>query len=117
MGHITHHAIIVTTFDKPKAEAARRKARTIFPEVSSIVKCTVNSYFSFLIPPDGSKSGWNESDLGDQRRAKFIAWLDEQAYEDGSTAYEWIEVQYGSDDVGCGRKPSVTNYHKKRGKK
>ena len=58
----------------------------------------MNSYLSFFIPPDGSKEGWPDSDLGDERRARFIAWLHDQEFEDGGSCLAWAEVQYGDED-------------------
>jgi hypothetical protein len=58
----------------------------------------MNGFQSFFIPPDGSKEGWDDSNIGDLQRETMINWLNEQAYEDGSTPFRWVEVQYGDDD-------------------
>ena len=101
MGHITHHAIIVTA-PEHLIQKARRKARKIFPWVSNVGKGVVNDSSSFLIPPDGSKEGWSDSNTGDNQREEFIEWLRAQAYKDGSNSFEWVELAYGNDD-GCAR--------------
>ena len=101
MGYTRHHAFLVTTYDKKMAEAAHRKAQEIFGDlVSELSKPAMNGFISFAVFPDGSKEGRTDSDRGDANRAAFKTWLDEQAYEDGSTSYDWIwlEVQYGDDD-------------------
>jgi hypothetical protein len=93
-----HHAIIVTCWNEQKIEAAHKRALEIFRAVSPILKSQMNHYCSFFIPPDGSKEGWSESDAGDSLRDAMIEWLNDQAYKDGSTSFDWIEVQYGDDE-------------------
>ena len=99
MGYMRHHGMLVTTFDKEKAEAAHQKAREIFTFlVSEIRESVINGYYSFAIFPDGSKEDWDDSDLGDGNRAFFKAWLETQRHEDRRTSLDWVEVQYGDDD-------------------
>lgn len=98
MGYRRHHAIIVTSWEPNKMEEAHNIACDIFPVVSEITKTTVNHYMSFFIPPDGSKEGWDESEIGNKRRDKFITWLDKQRWGDGSTCLGWVEIQYEDDD-------------------
>ncbi len=96
MGYIVHHAIIVNSWDKALLLKARKMAKKIFASVSSITESRLGDY-AFLIPPDGSKEGWPDSDKGDQNRATFVAWLNEQAYDDGSNALCYVEVKFGGD--------------------
>lgn len=103
MGYMVHHAILVTTFDEQRAKIAHKKAIEIFDNlVSEVVtqmrESVVNGYHSFTVFPDGSKDGWTDSDTGDQHRAAFIEWLESQRYEDRSSPYDWVEVQYGDDN-------------------
>jgi hypothetical protein len=98
MGYMRHHAIIVTSWDKPLLKSAYAKANELGMLVTNIVEDTVNSYGSFLVAPDGSKEGWEESLLGETRRAMLIRWLDAQRYDDDSTMIDWVEVQYGDDE-------------------
>jgi hypothetical protein len=79
-------------------ERAHTEAMARFEHVSPISEPAMNGYQSFFIPPDGSKEGWTDSDVGDQRRASFILRLDELRYEDGSNVLNWVEVQYGDDN-------------------
>lgn len=97
MGYIRHHAILVTSWDDEKIEAAHRRASEIFRAVSPILSSQINAFRSFFIPPDGSKEGWAESDAGDSLRDAMIDWLNDQAYGDGSTVFDWAEIQYGDD--------------------
>ena len=98
MGYMRHHAIVVTSWSDELMEKAHAKARKIFPTVSDLMNGSINGYLTFAIPPDGSKEGWGESADGDSRRDSFVAWLKEQAYDDGSSALAWVEVQYGDDN-------------------
>ena len=100
MGYMRHHAVIVTSWDEKRIADAHLKARAIFEpqQVTVIVRGTVNHYESFMVGPDGSKEGWDDSDEGDRRREQFTRWLDSQRYEDGSTSLKWVEVQYGDDN-------------------
>ncbi len=94
MGYMRHVGIIVTGFGEHTL-IAHKKALSIFPEVSPIMSSQVNSYGTFCIPPDGSKLGWPESELGDTRRDAFITFLKKP-----DLFVDWVEVQYGDDD-GC----------------
>lgn len=98
MGYMRHHAIVVTSSLPDQIEAAHAFAVALGVAVSPLIKSPVNGCQSFLVAPDGSKEGWAESEAGDDRRDKFICWLDEQRYGDGSTSLAWVAVQYGDDE-------------------
>lgn len=98
MGHIVHHAIVCTSFDAKVANAARKAAVAIGCSVTPLIKPAVNGEHSFLIGPDGSKSGWGDSETGDEQRDEWIAWAISQRYEDNSSPLAWVEIEYGSDD-------------------
>lgn len=101
MGYMRHHAIIVTTWHEARAEAARGEAVGVFAgraPVSPLLASPINGYWSFMVGPDGSKQGWSDSDRGDEARDALVAWLHAQRYEDGSSAFSWVEVQYGDDN-------------------
>jgi len=66
--------------------------------VSKIVMSVSNGYGSFFIAPDGSKEGWSTSDDGDSLRDKAIEILDSYNFDDGSSPFAWVEVQYGDGD-------------------
>lgn len=97
MGYMRHHAIIVTSWERESLEKAHAEAKATFPDVTSIAKGTSNGYCSFLIPPDGSKEGWDESKDGDKRREDFLSWLEIHRY-DGDARLQWAEVQFGDED-------------------
>ena len=101
MGYIKHHAIIVTAWNQSDAEQARQKAIEIGCAVSEIVGPVINGYLSFMIAPDGSKEGRDESNNGDARRDAFVDWLRGIGKE--SRPYlKWAEVMYGDDNGAAG---------------
>ena len=95
MGWIVHHAVVVTSYHKEDIDRAYERAREIFSVVSPPLESVINGYWSFFIPPDGSKEGWAESDTGDAQRKRFAKWVRAQAYEDGSNSLDAVEVAYG----------------------
>ena len=98
MGYICHHAIIVTGEYGDWLDMAHKKAGEIFPKLGEISGYAMNGTRSFFIPPDGSKENWEESNMGDRRRDRFIDWLSGNLHADGSHPLSWVEVQYGDDD-------------------
>lgn len=98
MGYVAHNAIVVTSWDLKALTAAYDQAAEMGLISTDVEASPINSYWTFLVVPDGSKEGWNDSELGDHRRLLFKDWLRSQRYEDGSSALEWAEVRYGSDD-------------------
>lgn len=99
MGYMRHHAVVVTTYRDDLMSAAHAKAVEIFNAdmVTGVTPAMMNGWRSFLVAPDGSKEGWTLSDECDERRSQFIAWLKQQAYDDGSSSLQWVEVQFGDD--------------------
>ena len=92
MGYMVHHTIVVSSCIDKLLDRAYSKAVEIFgDQVSNVVESVVNNYRSFFVAPDGSKAGWKESEDGDERRNRFVEWLD------GSTSLDWVEVQFADD--------------------
>lgn len=98
MGYIRHHTIVVTSWSESEIKKAHHVAQGIFEQVSEVIEAPVNSYFSFFIPPDGSKEGWAASDKGDLGRKKFKEYLRSTEYDDGSCSLDWVELFYGDDN-------------------
>ena len=48
-----------------------------------------------MIPPDGSKEGWEESNLGDERRSAWVNAMKDLGEDDYC---EWAELAFGDDD-------------------
>ena len=103
MGYMCHHAIIVTSWDERSIVAAHKKACELFGNknflgtisyITEITPGAINGYRSFLIPPDGSKEGWEHSYCGDIARNRFTRWLDSQK----DNYCEYVEVQFGDEN-------------------
>lgn len=97
MGMIQHKAILVTSWDAKKLKAAHKKAMKFFDpdNVTLITGAGMNGYQTFVVVPCGSKLGWGESQEHHAGAERFIEYLDEQKYEDGSTCLSYVEVNYG----------------------
>lgn len=105
MGHIRHHAIIFTSCIKEDVEKAHAEASAIFgSSVSGLSPEATNGYVTFLVGPDGSKEGWEESRYGDEKREKFKKWLLENDL--GGRSHE---IQYG-DDYGVNWVKKIEDY-------
>ena len=98
MGYMRHHAIVVTSYDEAILNRAHQFAETLFENVTPLTGKAVNGYRSFLVPPDGSKEGWDQSSQGDFNRDVFIDHLIGYRYADGSSPICWVEVQYGDEE-------------------
>ena len=98
MGYIRHTAIVVTAWDVDTAESARAEAERLGMHPTPVVGSHINGYGSFLCPPDGSKSGWDEDAAGNERRESFIGWMESPDRESERMYLSWVEVDYGGDD-------------------
>lgn len=97
MGHIIHHAITCTTYDKVKAIDLFNFCKGIGASVS-FVNSNINDYLTVFIDTDGSKSGWSDSEMVDARRISIKDKIRSFAYSDNSNPFEWVEVSYSHDD-------------------
>jgi len=100
-----------TLLKTPRAiEWARKIAIEIFGprSVSQVLLGNINFNFSdhISICPDGSGEGWDESDLGDRRRAQYIASLIMGRIKLGHIL-TWTVFGLGEDGDG----PSIMEYH------
>ena len=99
MGYMVHHAIIVTGSDyKDAVTKAHAIAEGVFGESVTPIVASINGYRSFMVAPDGSKEGWDESAAGDLRRREFVDYLKKQRHGDLSSPLDWVVVQYGDDN-------------------
>lgn len=100
MGYHRHHAIVVTSWQEESVRKAWAAAREAFDgvqaHVSEITPVAINGYASFLVAPDGSKEGWNESNDNDAARDRYVNWL--RHASDYSVWVSWVEVNFGGDD-------------------
>ncbi len=97
MGIMNHNAVIATTWSAEVAERLDEWIACIPDDSSPFTKSPVvmNGIRTFVLWPDGSKEGWEESKGGDELRAALIDRLGEDDYEDGSSPWCWIEVGFG----------------------
>lgn len=79
MGYFCHDAILFIAWsgeDAAKAHAAVVDAiKSVGGNVETLTAPTpevVNGYSSFAMLPDGSKEGWEDSDIGDRARSAAI---------------------------------------------
>lgn len=97
MGMIQHKAILVTSWDAKKLKAAHKKAMKFFDpdNVTLITGAGMNGYQTFVVVPCGSKLGWGESQEHHSGAEKFIEYLIDNRYDDGSTTLSYVMVDYG----------------------
>ena len=110
MGYDRNHAIIVSaSYASELLDAAHTEAQRMFQgiaPVTPIYGSPVNHLLTFAVLPDGSKEWWDHSNAGDEARTELLRWLNAHRYDDGSSPFEWVEVQYGDDN----RKTVVTRH-------
>lgn len=98
MGIMHHNAVIATTFSDQKYRDVMRwiKRRSDIEQTLFLAgEGIANNEYTIVLIPDGSKEGWEESDIGDALRQAFIERLQQDAFEDNSSPWRWIEVGYG----------------------
>jgi hypothetical protein len=91
MGYVAHHAIVVSSWKAEHIGIAHSVAEGLGMLVSPIRADEFGTHH-FAVFPDGSKEGWEGSDVGDQRRHMLIEGL-----RDPALFVEWAEVMYGPD--------------------
>ena len=90
MGFIYHTATVVTSWEADHAFRAWQIAQDLELRPTGVCGPYTNGYMSFLIPPDGSKEGWETSDEYDSRRDDWV-----RAVVAAGLYLEWVEVRYG----------------------
>jgi len=105
MGHVVHHAVIVT-IPEYIYNARERRHEGLMPDIDAFraslpahwqpllvgpIPSVVEGYATYMFAPDGSKEGWPDSNQGDEYRQQF-ADLFRFRYEDGGTPFEVVEV-------------------------
>ena len=91
MGLMKHHAIVVTGWDQGTIDEVRDLAVNMFGKlVTPIIPSETNGYLTFFVGPDGSKEGWDRSNLYDRKREEFMDHLK-------TRAVNAAEVQYFSE--------------------
>lgn len=98
MGYNRSHTIVVEGYFGSDADdilnQTHGKAKMLFgSRVSDILGPFTNGSGSFFIAPDGSKEGWEESDVNDEKRDELIKWMVNHI-----DYIAWVEVQFNDDD-------------------
>ncbi|GAA5172988.1 hypothetical protein [Viridibacterium curvum] len=101
MGYMRHDAIVVTSWKREALIEAAQHAVAIGLDVIGPSEDATNGIATFLVCPDGSKEGWEESNLFDGLRATFLKYLNGVRHEDNSSCLSWVAIAYGSDDQGA----------------
>ena len=98
MGHITHTVIVVTSWDETAVKGLYDVCLLNQTNVSEPKMSRVNGYWTFVMIPSGSKSGYPDAREADRERAFLKDLLRTYRDTDESTPMEWFECAYGSDD-------------------
>ncbi len=95
MGDINHDCIIATTWDIGSVNKLMKTAEKM--GIKPLVVTPPNQFGdqTIVMPSDGSKEGWEDSNIGDTMREAFITLLESFNYSDGSNPFAWVEVSYG----------------------
>ncbi len=111
MGYTENTAILVTAHDLQQLQVAWRKARQLFPTLTSEVvpfpkretPATTHQGGTFMVAPQGYKFGSKPQSDHCEACDVFIEWLRseaEQAADDDLSRLEWVEVIYSHDRDG-----------------
>ena len=95
---IQHDSIIATTWDRDVFRRFEEWLKSRSEDEQSLVirgGSWINSYKTFVVLPDGSKEGWEESEKGNAFRKAVIHRLEADCYSDGSSPWSWVEVSFG----------------------
>jgi len=98
MGYMRHDAIIATNWSPESVRAAHQKAEEMGLRPTTISGPFVNGYSSFMIPPDGSKEGWEESNEFDSLRDGWKNWVRETFGDAHDRWLSWVHVQFAGDE-------------------
>jgi hypothetical protein len=66
-----------------------------------------------MIPPDGSKEGWEESNDKDSARTAWKAWANAGFCDATSKWLTWMHIQFAGDDVSDDKIIERDVYHLK----
>lgn len=100
MGYLRHECMVVSSDDAEKTLRVHAAACQFFDDagmgllVGGLTQHVTNGGAAFFISPDGSKEGWQPSDMAATARADFIAWL-----RSGDAPFvDWALILLGGDD-------------------
>lgn len=104
MGYMAHHVVVATAYDFQLTgenpywpavinfEAWREEQPEEFRHLLiGPIPSVTNGYLTFMLAPDGSKEGWDTSDIGDDLRGAFIELF-------AQNHIDCVEVRFGGDE-------------------
>lgn len=97
MGYVCHNAIVVTGWGPGTVEEVHRRVKELATDYQYVTELSpegANSDRSFMVCPDGSYEGWEDSDAGDAGRDRIVEYLRE-------SGADWVEVLYGDQEGAC----------------
>ena len=97
MGAINHNLLAATSCIQEVIQGLEDWISQLSPREQRLITSVdglFGWYRTFLVIPDGSKEGWDESDFTDSLRQRFIARLEKDNYED-SSPWAWVEIGWG----------------------
>jgi len=96
MGYHVHHAVLVSSWFRPDIEKARQFANVdLRMQTTAIATSDFNGLYTFVVTPDGSKEGWEASNIADAAREALAQWLSDSS----NGNFKWALVEYG-DEAG-----------------
>lgn len=108
MSNIQHNAIVITSWNEHAIDDAKAHCHSLALFTIGPTPPCVNGFRTLLVPPRGSKSGWEDAEAHDVQREKLRDWLRGYRTENGGAPFEWVEVAYGDTDDE--RPPRVTHW-------
>lgn len=120
MGYMAHHALIVhipssfienghsllyPNIKMPNIDAYRNGLPERFQKLLvGPIPCAANGDYVLAFLPDGSKEGWDTSDIGDDIRNTLAALFDIRYDEEDEycSPFDVVEVRFGGDDPELG---------------
>lgn len=98
MGVENNECVIATTWDSESMNKLKLWVSTLDSDIYSLfvfVPALMNGKETMFLAPDGSKKGWSTAKEVAAIRDALIDKLNELAFEDGSSPFDWVEVGYG----------------------
>ena len=96
MAYIKHHSIVITALEPVFIKNLIVFCKSIDLKFIGPSKDMMNDYRTICIPPDGSKEGWEDSQIGDRKRELLKRWL--KSCEKSGIFFDWVEVSYSPDN-------------------
>jgi hypothetical protein len=91
--------IVVTYWKQITLDLAHEMAHKLLLRPTPIVPSGREGWGTFYISPDGSKEGWPESEMWDERRNEFCSFLEEEC-----KPVDYVLLAYGGSE---GQSPTI----------